>query len=226
MTIKALIKRIPGATLAARTLRRWISTPNDFDSARYWEHRYRTGGNSGAGSYNRLAAFKAEFINSFVERNAIRTVIEFGCGDGAQLALMDYPNYVGVDVSQTILDRVSARFAGDSTKRFIHSDAVTESDRAELSLSLDVIYHLIEDRVFFAYMERLFGAATRFVIIYSNNVDVPWGMTHERYRKFTHWVEQNRPEYSLAQIEKNPYPMDPEDPENTSMADFFVYERR
>lgn len=225
MTIKALIKQIPGAVSVVRTVRRWAASPDAFDSARYWEERYRTGGNSGPGSYNRLAEFKANFINQFVARNEIRSVIEFGCGDGAQLELMDYPDYIGVDVSHTILDRTAARFAEDATKRFLHSDAVTASHQAELSLSLDVIYHLIEDSVFIAYMQHLFDASTRFVIIYSNDIEVPWGMTHERYRKFSQWVEQNRPEFSLTQIEKNPFPADPKDPANTSMADFFVYKR-
>src|SRR5579859_8234848 len=56
-------------------------------SSTYWEERYRAGGNSGAGSYGRLAEFKAEVLNGFVHSRGIRSVVEFGCGDGAQLAL-------------------------------------------------------------------------------------------------------------------------------------------
>ena len=47
----------------------------------------------------RLAAFKAEVPNDFVRARGIDSVIEFGCGDGAQLALAEYPAYVGIDVS-------------------------------------------------------------------------------------------------------------------------------
>tara|TARA_B100000963_G_C22366286_1_gene553845 strand:+ start:310 stop:516 length:207 start_codon:yes stop_codon:yes gene_type:complete len=37
-----------------------------FSSNSYWEHRYETDGNSGAGSYNELAEFKASVINEFL----------------------------------------------------------------------------------------------------------------------------------------------------------------
>ena len=40
-----------------------------FNSGEYWENRYKANGNSGAGSYNRLAEFKAEVINGFVKEN-------------------------------------------------------------------------------------------------------------------------------------------------------------
>jgi hypothetical protein len=41
--------------------------------------------------------------------------------------------------------------------------------RFDLELSLDVIYHLVEDEVFDAYMRSLFAHAGRFVVIYSSN---------------------------------------------------------
>src|SRR5262249_52775171 len=62
----------------------------------YWDSRYRRGGNSGAGSYGRLAEFKAEAVNRFVRENHILSVVEFGCGDGAQLELAQYPRYTGM----------------------------------------------------------------------------------------------------------------------------------
>lgn len=42
---------------------------------------------------------------------------------------------------------------------------------ADLSLSLDVIYHLVEDEVFETYINTLFKSARRYVIIYSSNSD-------------------------------------------------------
>jgi hypothetical protein len=54
-------------------------------SETYWIARYKRGGDSGRGSYGKLAQFKAGVINKFVEANKINTIIEFGCGDGNQL---------------------------------------------------------------------------------------------------------------------------------------------
>jgi hypothetical protein len=95
---------------------------------------------------------------------------------------------------------------------------------ADLSLSLDVIYHLVEDRVFHAHMEQLFAAGRKFVVIYASNFD-RHDARHVRHRKFTKWVEANRPEFVLIDAVKNPYPWDPANSDETSFADFFVYER-
>ena len=97
-----------------------MTTAIPFSSGDYWEVRYRDGGTSGAGSVGRLAAFKAATINGFVAANAIRSVIDLGCGDASQLALLELPaDYVGVDVSPSSLARCAARFPD---RRFLTLD--------------------------------------------------------------------------------------------------------
>ena len=195
------------------------------NSADYWEKRYSRGGNSGAGSYHRLAKFKASVINEFVASRSIQTVIEFGSGDGAQLELAAYPEYTGVDVSKTVLDSTRRKFAGNPSMRFLHTTEVTENDRADLALSLDVIYHLVEDEVFDGYMRQLFDAATKYAIVYASNDDKAWPDPHVRHRHFTKWVEANEPEFDLVEKIANDYPYSEDDPGNTSFADFYVFER-
>ena len=199
--------------------------PSSFSSADYWERRYVSGGTSGAGSYNRLAQFKAKVLNDFVERNNVQSVIEFGSGDGAQLELANYPFYTGVDVSRTVVDLAKERFRDDPSKRFFHLSDVSPDSRAELSLSLDVIYHLLEDEAFEEYMRRLFDAATRFVSIYSSNYDALGGALHVRHRCFTKWVEERRPDFALVRHIPNEFPFDEDDQDNTSFADFYIFER-
>jgi hypothetical protein len=193
-------------------------------SEQYWEDRYALGGNSGAGSYNRLASFKAEIINQFVRDHHVASVIEFGVGDGAQLALAEYPSFMGIDVSKTVVEHCRAKFSSDPTKRFYvlgeHSAA-----NAELALSLDVIYHLVEDAVFERYMHTLFAAATRYVIIYASDKDESWSSKHVRHRNFTRWISEHIVGWTLSEKIANRYPFDPADQDNTSFADFFVYDR-
>ncbi|QNJ90356.1 class I SAM-dependent methyltransferase [Mycolicibacterium fluoranthenivorans] len=191
----------------------------------YWEMRYRHGGNSGAGSYDRLARFKATFLNDFVAVNHISSVIEFGSGAGSQLALATYREYVGVDVSETALAGTRRRFADNPSIRFLHTSEVTDRDRAELSLSLDVIYHLVEDAVFDTYMSRLFSAATRFVVVYASDEDRTWSSPHVRHRNFTQWVKEHQPDFDFVERVQNPYPYSEDDPDNTSFCDFFVFTR-
>ena len=137
-------------------------------SADYWEQRYLSGGTSGSGSANRLAEFKANFLNEFVRNNGIASVIEFGSGDGSQLALAKYPCYLGVDVSQAAVELGREKFGGAANIRIIHLSEFDVVSAADLTLSLDVIFHLVEDEVFESYMGRLFSASKRWVIIYSD----------------------------------------------------------
>jgi hypothetical protein len=198
-------------------------------SAEYWEFRYRRGGNSGSGSRGRLAQFKAEVINGFIARRQVASVVEFGAGDGYQLALLAAPRYLGVDVSPFIIQRLRDRFRADPAKTFLHTSEY-RGETAELALSLDVIFHLVEDEVFEAYMATLFKAAEKYVIIYSSNQENQEAAPapHFRHRLFTPWVESKAPAWRLTERLPNPFPYTGEggiDPNNTSTSDFYFYEK-
>lgn len=194
-------------------------------SESYWKQRYLFKGTSGAGSYGRFAEFKAEVINDFVRRNDIESVIEFGCGDGNQLMNADYPKYLGFDVSPTAISTCRHLFKNDPTKHF-RLLSEYDGEMAELALSLDVIYHLVEDNAYESHMCRLFESALRFVIIYSSNTDEPLGrdLLHIRHRRFTDWIERSAPGWTLMRYVPNRYPYSG-DHENGSFADFYIYRR-
>ncbi|WEX75088.1 class I SAM-dependent methyltransferase [Sinorhizobium numidicum] len=197
----------------------------DFDSGAYWEHRYQKRRDSGDGSYGRLAVYKADFINDFVAAHQIFSVIEFGCGDGAQLDLARYPQYIGLDIAPAAVEACQRSFAEDYTKCFICYDLLNGLPPQELALSLDVIFHLVEDNIFEKYIRDLFAWATRYVIIYSSNEDDPSPAPHVRHRKFTRWIEQNVAGWRLIEREVNHYPHDMMRPQDTSFADFYIYEK-
>lgn len=205
----------------------FVRRTNEFvDSAKYWENRYVKGGTSGAGSYNHLASFKAKIINEFVESNNIQKVIEWGCGDGNQLSLARYPEYVGYDVSQEAIRRCAEMFSQDSTKRFVWSGAndFVSLEKADLSLSLDVLYHLVEDSVYELYMQRLFESSDKYVCIYSCNFEKEHA-AHVRCRKFTDYVEAEFKEWRLVDFIPNEYPYNESEPDGTSWSDFYIYEK-
>ena len=195
-----------------------------FSSAAYWEARYHAGGTSGAGSAGRLARYKADFLNGFIAANGIASMIDLGCGDAAQLALLQPPdNYVGVDVSATARARCAAE---NPDRRFVAPEELPSIPPAELTISLDVLYHLIEDAAFAAALHTLFHWATRFVVIYASNVDAAWPARHVRHRRFTDHVAATEPDWRLLAHLPNPYPYDPTRPNDTSFADFHVYGRQ
>ena len=152
------------------------------NSRQYWETRYRLGGHSGEGSRGEAQLYKTAIINQFIKDNAINSVIEFGCGDGQQLRTLHVPRYVGVDVSPTVLNACRKEFGHDAGKGFVLLDNYA-GEHAELSMSIDVIFHLVEDDTYNDYLARLFAAGTRFVIIYSTSTDLAnTGVSHVRHR--------------------------------------------
>lgn len=197
----------------------------NFGSKNYWETRYLKGGTSGPGSYGKLAEFKAEIINSFIEKNNISSVMEFGCGDGNQLDLLKIPEYHGYDVSAEAIKICSAKFSNDPTKTFENIDDYN-LEKAELVLSLDVIFHLVENNVFENYMSRLFKAPKKYVLIYSSNsddIDVK-GSFHVKHRKFTSWIDHNIKDFKLVDEIENKFPFNGNDMES-SFSSFFIYSR-
>jgi O-antigen/teichoic acid export membrane protein len=195
------------------------------NSSSYWNERYARGGASGAGSQGKFAEFKAEVLNGFVARHGVRSIIEFGCGDGQQLALAAYPNYLGFDVSDEAVGLCRQRFSRDDSKAFRAVRDYT-GERADLTLSLDVVFHLVEDDVFEDYMERLFDGSMRWVIVYSSNHDSLSRTegAHVRHRQFTRWVLDQRPHWVLRETIPNRYPFTG-DFRLGSFSDFFIFER-
>lgn len=191
-----------------------------FNSSVYWENRYLSGGNSGAGSYNHLAIFKAAVINSFIKKNNVKSLIDFGVGDGNQLKLIDTSNikYYGIDISPTIIKKCQLMFPNDDTKSFyVNNDFDYNNIRVDLSISCDVLYHLIESDVYESYINNLFNLSEKFVIIYAKDFDQELS-SHVKFRKFTHFIKKNYSEWILINHINNKYP-------NDSPSDFFIYEK-
>lgn len=193
-------------------------------SQKYWIDRYKGGGDSGHGSYGLLAQYKAEFLNTFVEEHRIETIIEHGCGDGNQLSLAKYPHYSGYDISPDAVARCKERFKNDPGKTFFTSDAYN-GQKAQLALSLDVIYHLVEEPVFEQYMRLLFTSSEKYTIIYSTNErDQSVHGPHIKHRRFTDWVQANLPGWELVEHVPNPLAAG-SGQKGTSKADFFIYRK-
>jgi SAM-dependent methyltransferase len=204
---------------------RRIKPPVFLGTCIYWDQRYQKGGDSGVGSYGKFADFKAEVLNNFVVQHEVRSVIEFGCGDGNQLSLAKYPQYIGFDISATAVGLCKRRFASDKTKVFKNLSEYC-GEKANLTLSLDVIFHLVEDELFFEHMKMLFAASERYVAIYSSNSNNNRGMegTHVRNRKFTDWIRRESPHWELLSHTPNRFPYRG-DYTTGSWSDLFIYEK-
>jgi hypothetical protein len=191
-----------------------------YTPAGYWNKRYQQGRTSGAGSEGEEGAYKARYITGFCAENDITSVIDWGCGDGQVLELVRFPKhiaYLGLDVSPLIIDRMREKFPVHYRFKTVddyHHTFPIENYRT--ALSLDVLFHLPDDRDYDRYLVNLFGSATQFVIIYATNT--PDGRTarHVFRREFTPDIANRFPDWELKVAEE---------PLRPGLASFFVYEK-
>lgn len=196
-----------------------------FNSSDYWENRYKTGGNSGSGSYNHLAKFKSEIINEFIETNKIYSLVDYGVGDGNQCSLINTQNldYYGIDVSDTAISICQKKKLSNKTFMTV-DDFVGKKIKCQVSMSCDVIYHLIEDSVYENYMQNLCNFSNKYIIIYAKNDNIDHTQ-HVKFRRFSDYL--NETDFKLLQHIPNPYPQTVIGRNNskTSPSDFYIYRK-
>lgn len=193
---------------------------DNFNSKEYWETRYSKGGNSGLGSYGKLAQYKADFINSFIQSKGIKHLIEYGCGDGNNLSLINCEKIIGVDVSKKAVEICKKKMPDNS---FHHTSKLNTLEQARLVLSLDVIYHLVEDEVYDNYMKNLCDLSKEYIIVYSSNFDSNDFAQHVRPRKFTDHKYLNE-HFELLGTTKNKYHA--MNDKQGSFSDWYVFKRK
>jgi len=177
-----------------------VSCHEPFSSSDYWERRYRAGGHSVL-VLRHLAAFRPESSTASWRTTRSRT-----CWTGLRRR----------QCCRCCRRRIyrGGRFAGGAgglrhasrKHRFVAFDALDTSLRADLVLSIDVIFHLVEDSVFASYMHALFAHARGMCGVFQH-LDSDWSSPHVRHRRFTDYVADCRPEWRLLAHLPNCYPL-------------------
>ena len=165
-------------------------------SINHWENRYKKQGNSGEGSYGNEAQEKANYINNVINKYNIKSINDYGHGDGNQLTyIKGFKNYYGYDVSDTVREKCISDFKNKPNCNFISTPE--EFNIADLAISLDVLYHVVEDNLYKNYLKTLFNIGN-LILIYS--VDKNSNVTHYfKSRKFTPYIKENFPNFELIE---------------------------
>ncbi|MBI0582574.1 MAG: class I SAM-dependent methyltransferase [Methanomassiliicoccales archaeon] len=181
-----------------------------FDYKSYWENRYRVGDNSGSGSYELLAEYKAEVLNEFVKKKDVDRVIEFGCGDGNQLSLYKFNTYLGLDVSEKSIELNMERYSDDYTKSFMLYDPDHFANggflKADLVICIDVLYHITDESDFKKTLRDIFDSSSKYVALYTNTKIFEGGRTsnHIKYRDIFPYLSSFS-EFSIDSVLENPH---------------------
>jgi len=85
-----------------------------------------------------------DFLQDFMKKNNIQSVVDVGCGDWAFSRYIDWSGveYKGIDIVKLVIDRNQRLFAKSSIT-FIHGDALEmDLPEADLLICKDVLQHL------------------------------------------------------------------------------------
>lgn len=164
----------------------------------YWNDRYKKGGNSGSGSLGTAGMSKAGAINGFIEKYSVHTIADFGCGDGNIADMLcNYESYFGYDASLEAVKMCRERFKYKKTMLFFEN--VADIPRVDMCISIDVIYHILDDADFEMYMSAIFQKANKYVLVFSSNTDENrHSAPHIRHREFARWITENTPHFELV----------------------------
>ncbi len=118
---------------------------NEFDNI-YINNRW--GYKSGPGSEPEQAKVWIDIVNSFLEKEDIKTVIDVGCGDwrlGLRYKLKG-KTYTGIDISSVILNETMEHSTEDIT--FVHGDFdYLDIEPVDLIIIKDVLQHLPNSKI-------------------------------------------------------------------------------
>ena len=167
----------------------------NFKSGKYWEKRYSSWWDSWKWSYNEHAKYKSKILNNIIKDNNISTVIEFWCWDWNNLKYYNIKKYIGFDVSKTAIIKCKENYKNDENKSFIYYiPNLFKSGwlQSQLVISFEVIFHLIEDEIYYKYMADLFNSSSSYVLIFSTNKkNINMTSAHYKDRVFTKDIPNN-----------------------------------
>ncbi len=115
-----------------------------------WGKDAQGNGTSGGGSSVKNAKNYMIFLQDFLKKNHIKSVVDVGCGDWRFSQYLDWSDiiYIGYDVVKSVIDENNKKFSNKNCQ-FIFGDA-TQIDlpRADLLICKDVLQHLSNENIF------------------------------------------------------------------------------
>ena len=153
----------------------------------------------------RVRRFKINFLNRFIRQNDIVSVIQFGTDDAKLMHRLKIGAHMIVDPSPRRLELCGAP-----------GQDMVAAGAADLTLSIDTIHLLNEDREYNAHIRNLFDTARTYVVIHGSEFGPAWAPVA---RRFTAHVARYFPAWRLAAHVPMPFPP------AIAGGDFFAYAR-
>lgn len=166
-----------------------------FNNKDFWNDRYTNNPSKGSGPGSRgdILAQKQDIVKIMIDKYKVKTVVDYGCGDIETVRHIEFDRYVGVDVSDIVIDK------NRSIKpnwEFICGNIqdVRTTDDYDLVMCLDVLIHQKTKREYFGILKKVLSARDSIVLL-SGYEEPPDGWNvffHEPLSKSLSTLDKNR----------------------------------
>lgn len=116
------------------------------------------GHGSGEGSAPKHTRGYVQFLQAFLKRHQVRSVVDMGCGDWQFSRYVDWTGiqYLGFDLVRSVIDSNQKRFAKPDIQFKCYDGDFSQLPTADLLLVKDVLQHLSNEniRAFFPILNR------------------------------------------------------------------------
>jgi SAM-dependent methyltransferase len=126
-------------------------------------------GTSGTGSTLEITREYRAYVEDFMKKHSVKSVVDAGCGDWSFSSAMDWgdASYLGVDIASDVIAAVRNKHEKGKIK-FQVGDITDELPAAELLISKDVLQHLSNELVHKFIRNNLRKGKYKWVILTNN----------------------------------------------------------
>jgi SAM-dependent methyltransferase len=107
------------------------------------------GGGSGEGSFPVHTRGYVRFLEAFIRRNRIRSVVDLGCGDWQFSRFVDWQGarYDGFDIVPKVVERNQREFSSETVNFHLFDGDFSRFPDADLFLAKDVLQHWSDSEI-------------------------------------------------------------------------------
>ena len=126
-------------------------------------------GTSGSGSTLEITQEYRAYVEDFIKKHAVKSVIDAGCGDWGFSSAMDWgdASYLGIDIASDVIEAVRKKYERGKI-RFQIGDITEDLPAADLLISKDVLQHLSNKLVHKFIKNNLRKGKYKWVILTNN----------------------------------------------------------
>jgi SAM-dependent methyltransferase len=179
-------------------------------------------GTSGSGSTLEITREYRAYIEEFIKKHAVQSVVDAGSGDWSFSAAIDWgdASYLGIDIASDVIEAVRENHETGKIK-FQVGDITEDLPAADLLISKDVLQHLSNELIHKFIRNNLRKSKYKWVILTNSRSSENQDISNGDYRG----IDLSAPPFEVKGLIDLPIKFGPETEKITSLLDFTQQQR-